>query len=206
MFFGGAGQNGFDTSSEGPYHARAMDDPLRDRRLPRDWADNDQVVEISERIGSFTRLASVVEADLSALDSGKIPADWRDSLVTGKLNFGFPDPQQDTVALDISLAVTVVAICQRCLRAFELPLSTELALLLGGPQDTIAARDNYEVWELAEEAVCPMDIVDEVLVMSMPLSATHEEADDCVDVDEREFGKEMTTPFASLRAQMDKGK
>ncbi len=206
MFFGGAGQDGFDTSSQGPYHARAMDDPLRDRRSPRDWAASDQVIEISERIGSFPRLASVVEADLSALDSGKIPADWRDSLVTGKLNFGFPDPQQVTVALDISLAVTVAAICQRCLRAFEMPLSTDVALLLSGPQDTIAARDNYEIWELAEEAVRPIDIVDEVLVMAMPLSAMHEEANDCVDVDERDFGEEMTTPFASLRAQMDKGK
>ena len=183
-----------------------MDDPLRDRRPPRDWAASAQIVEISEKIGSFTRLARVVEADLSALESGKIPADWRDSLVTGKLKFDFPDSREGTVALELSLAVRVAAICQRCLRPFELPLSTNLALLLGGPQDTIAERDNYEIWELTEEAVSPMDIVDEALVMAMPLSAMHEEAGDCVAVDEREAGEKMTTPFASLRAQMDKGK
>ena len=206
MFFDRAEQDGFDTSSEGPYHARAMDDPLRDRRPPRDWAADDQVVEVSEKIGSFTRLAAIVEADLSALDSGSIPADWRNSFVTGKLKFGFSDPQEDTVALDISLAVVAAAICQRCLRPFELPVSTKLALLLARPQDKIADRDDYEIWELAEESVSPMDIVDEVLVMAMPLSAMHLETDACVESDGREVRAKMTTPFASLRAQMDEGK
>ena len=181
-----------------------MDDPLRDRRPPRDWAASKQVVEVSEKIGSFTRLTEAVEADLSAQDSGKIPADWRDSMVTGTLQFGFPDPAQETVALEISLAVTVAAICQRCLQPFELPLSTEQTLLLAGSQDMIAEREDYEIWELTEEIVSPIDIIDEVLVMALPLSAMHEEAGD--DADERELGKEMTTPFAALRAQMDKGK
>ena len=183
-----------------------MDDPLRDRCPARDWAANDQVVEISEKIGSFKRLAAVVEADLSALNSGSIPADWRNSLVTGKLQFGFCDPQEATVALDVSLAVVAAAICQRCLRPFELPVSTKLALLLARPQDKIADRDDYEIWELAEESVSPMDIVDEVLVMAMPLSAMHLETDACVESDGREVRAEMTTPFASLRAQMDEGK
>jgi len=183
-----------------------MDDPLRDRRPTRDWAANGQVVEVSEKIGSFTRLVAVVEADLSALDSGTIPADWRNSLVTGKLKFGFPDPQEDTVAVDISLAVVAAAICQRCLRPFELPLSTKLALLLAGPQDKIADRDGYEIWELAEESVSPIDIVDEALVMAMPLSAMHLDSDACADREAREVRAEMTTPFASLREQMDEGK
>ena len=181
-----------------------MDDPLRDRRPPRDWAASKQVVEVSEKIGSFTRLTEAVEADLSALDSGKIPADWRNSLVTGTLQFGFRDPAEETVALEISLAVTVAAICQRCLQPFELPLSTEQTLLLAGPQDMIAESEDDEIWELTEENVSPIDIIDEVLVMALPLSAMHEEADD--DADERELGKDMTTPFAALRAQMDKGK
>ncbi len=183
-----------------------MDDPLRDRRPPRDWAASKHVVEVSEKIGSFTRLAGAIESDLSALDSDKIPADWRDAQVTGTLQFGFSDLPEDAVALEISLAVTVAAICQRCLRPFELPLSIKMSLLLVGRQQTISERDNVEIWELTEEAVSPMDIVDEVLVMAMPLSAMHDDVDGCFDVDECEFDKEMTTPFAALRAQMDKGK
>jgi len=188
-----------------------MGDPLRDRCPPRKWAAVHQVIEISDEIGHFNQLVEVVEADLSALDAAKIPANWREFPVTGTLNFGFADAQHEVAALDISVEARVVAVCQRCLQPFELPLSTTLKLLLSGPEDDIVERDGYEVWEFSEESVRPIDIVAEALVMALPLAAMHEDADDCVEIDAQNeatiestmVDERMTRPFAALRAQMD---
>jgi uncharacterized metal-binding protein YceD (DUF177 family) len=188
-----------------------MGDPLRDRRPPRNWAAAKQVIEISDEIGHFDQLAEVMEADLSALDAAKIPANWRQFPVTGTLNFGFVDAENDIAALDISLEARVIAVCQRCLRPFELPVATTLKLLLSGPADDIVGRDGYEVWEFPDEAVRPIDIVAEALVMALPLAAMHEDADDCVEIEAKNeatiestlVDERMTRPFAALRAQMD---
>ena len=188
-----------------------MGDPLRDRCPPRNWAAAQQVIEISNEIGHFDQLAEIITADLSALDAAKIPANWREYPVTGTLKFGFADAQHEVAALDISLEARVMAVCQRCLQPFDLPVATSLKLLLSGPADDIAECDGYEVWEFPEETVSPIDIVDEALVMALPLAAMHEDADDCVEIEAQNeatiestmVDERMTRPFAALRAQMD---
>lgn len=186
-----------------------MGDPLRDRCLPRDLAENQQVIEISEEIGTFTRLAELIEGELTALDSGNLPADWRDQVVTGTMRFGFVDAAAEVVALDLNLRTAVPAFCQRCLKAFEMPVETELQLLLGGPGERIVAHDAYEIWELAEKEFSPLEIIEESLIMALPLSAMHENMNDCVELDSTHVDgdsvdQETTRPFASLREQMDK--
>lgn len=182
-----------------------MGDPLRDRRPPRDFAQDQQVVEISNEIGDFSRLIDVVNADLSALDSGKIPADWQKLRVAGRLKFGLAAAGDNAAELNLSLEATVPAICQRCLRLFEMPLKTSLALLLSGPGDETDEQQGFEIWELDDDVVSPIEIADEALVMAMPLAAMHEDNEDCVAVAATAVAEKTTTPFANLREQMDKG-
>lgn len=187
-----------------------MGDPLRDRCPPRELAAVHQVIEIAEKIWNFNQLVTVMEADLSALDAARMPAKWREFPVTGKLNFSFLDVQNEVVALDISLEAGVMAVCQRCLQPFEMPLSTTFRLLLSGPADETADCDGYEVWEFSEEDVSPIDIVEEALLMALPLSAMHNDVGDCVEIaaatEATLVDEKMTTPFAALRAQMDSEK
>jgi len=70
-----------------------MGNPLQDRRTPQDFAASGQVIEFSEKLGNFERLAEIVEADLGALEPDRIPRDWRDSPIDGQLSFGFIDAQ-----------------------------------------------------------------------------------------------------------------
>ena len=188
-----------------------MGDPLRDRCLPRVLAENKQVIEISDEIGGFTRLAELVEGDLSALESSEMPANWRECAVSGTMSFGFADAAEDAVALDLIAKAAIAAVCQRCMKAFEMPVATRLQLLLGGPDDSLTARDGYEIWELAEEEFSPLELVEEALIMALPLAAVHDNTNDCVEsnssqVDAKRVDKEMKRPFASLRALMDDGK
>lgn len=182
-----------------------MGDPLRDRRPPRDLAQDQQVVEISHEIGDFSRLIEIVNADLSALDSGKIPADWHKSRVAGRLKFGHSAAGDGVAELNLRLEATVPATCQRCLRPFAMPLETSLALLVCGPGEAPDEQQGFEIWELDEDVVSPLEIADEALVMAMPLAAMHEDSEDCVAEAATTVAEKTTMPFANLREQMDKG-
>ena len=182
-----------------------MGNPLRVRRPLTELAAKGQVIEIAEKIGNFERFAGIVEADLSTLDPDKIPQDWRDSLVTGRLEFGFADAREQVVSLVGEVAVTVDAVCQRCLEPFRLSLQNELRLLPTTDEQGVSAAADMEPWELDNEMVCPAEIVEEVLIMAMPLSAMHDSAAACGEFEAAGDEVEQTTrPFAALKARMEK--
>ena len=190
----------------GPYHARAMGNPLRERRSAAEWAAGTQVIEIAGKVGDFEQLSNIIEADLALLDADKIPADWRESPVSGSVKFGFADAQQMLPVVWCSVMATIDATCQRCLEAFRLPLEVEERLLLLELEETVDGYDEYEVWELDDASLCPQDIVEELLILAVPFSAMHTESAACrvlAPVAEQ-AEEDMTTPFAALREQMAK--
>ncbi len=181
-----------------------MGNPLRVRRPLAELATKGQVIEIAEKIGNFERFAGIIEADLSTLDPDKIPQDWRDSPVTGRLEFGFADARGQVVSLVGEVAVTVDAVCQRCLEPFRISLQSELRLLPTTDEQGISAAADMEPWELDDEMVCPAEIVEEVLIMAMPLSAMHDSAAACREFEAAGDEVEQTTrPFAALKARLD---
>ena len=181
-----------------------MGNPLRERRTAADWAAGSQVIEIADKIGDFGELSAIVEADLAALDAAKIPADWRDTVVEGRLEFGFADAQQMLPTVTCRARVTVDAVCQRCLEPFRMPLEAEGELLLLAFDQNADGFDDFEVWELEEDQLRPQDIVEELLIMALPFSAMHTESAACkaLSTEEDDSAEEMTTPFAGLREQM----
>jgi uncharacterized metal-binding protein YceD (DUF177 family) len=182
-----------------------MANVLRDRRTPSELAAAGQVIEINDKIGGFRRLAEIVAADLAALAPDRLTGNWRDSTVAGRLAFGFADAQRRLPKLDGELAVTLDAVCQRCLEPFRLPISVELRLLFANAAGAATNRDGYEVWELDEEAFAPIDLVEEALIMAMPLSAMHQDRALCVaPVELEQSAGETIRPFAALRSQLQK--
>lgn len=186
-----------------------MGNPLRDRRPVAELAARGQVIEISEKIGSFNGLARIVEDDLSTLDADTIPHDWREAPVTGRLEFGFLDAQRQVPAIEGAVRATVDAVCQRCLRPFRPELDVELRLLPGVDGQSAAVTEGFEVWEIEDESIRPIDIVEEALIMALPLSAMHDaSADECGEpvTEAGDDGPTTTRPFASLRAQLDENR
>ena len=182
-----------------------MGNPLRDRRPLAELAAKGQVIEIADKIGNFKGLASIVEADLGTLDADKIPQDWRNAALTGRLEFGFADAQQRVATIEGEVSVTVDAVCQRCLGHFRLPLTAELRLMPVSGTEQADESGGFDVWELDDELVCPADIVEEALIMAMPLAAMHREAEECVGYEPVANDAGQTTkPFAQLKSQMRK--
>ena len=188
-----------------------MGNPLRDRCLPSEMAEKSQVIEISNKISDFERLEAVVASELSVLEADKLPQCWRESLVTGRLTFSYGSTHNSVPSLEGNLVVTIDAVCQRCLEPFRLLLETKLRVLLGAAGQSPGEDDGYAWWELADHTVRPIDIVDEALVMAMPLSAMHGTADGCSEIGSHATDAadavETVTPFAALKMQLqDRGK
>ena len=186
-----------------------MSNPLRDRRPVTELAAVGQVIEFAEQISTFESLSAILKADLAALDPDKMPSAWRESVVRGALQFGFVDAAGRVPKLEGSAHAEVAAVCQRCLEPFELKLSIEPELLLLGADAEAVAEgfEDIEVWELDERAVRPQDIVEELLIMAMPLSAMHDNMTECkalapADSSADEEIEELVNPFANLRLQM----
>ena len=186
-----------------------MGNPLRDRRTPSKLAASGQVIELSDKIGDFERLTAIIEADLAALNPDKLPSDWRDSVVSGQLAFGFTDalgglqPEGRWPAAEGHVEVMINMVCQRCLEPFELPLVTDLRLLFAGDQAAAVTGDRYELWELAEESLRPLDLVEETLIMAMPLAARHVGDAACQEPTAIDAGSDdIIRPFADLKSQM----
>ncbi len=184
-----------------------MGNPLRDRRTPSEWAASGQVIEITEKIGDFQRLAEIVGGDLETLDPDKLPSGWRAAAVRGRLTFGFADAQRSLPALEGQVSATIDAVCQRCLEPFQMPLEADFRLLFAGGRAKTAGDEGlegFEVWELDEDRLQPLDLVEEVLIMAMPLAALHVDDTSCVDAAAPGDEPGSTTrPFAALKAQME---
>jgi len=182
-----------------------MGHPLLDRGLPRELASRSQVIETKEILDSFSRLAGIVEADLASPGSGKTPQKWRQMPVAIRLRFGWADARQRFPALRGFVSTTIAAVCQRCLEPFELPLEVQLNFRLMPADAAAGPQEGYEDWELEEDTVRPLDIVEEALIMALPFAAMHE-AGACSSTLQEQTSAEdakMRHPFADLRSKMN---
>ena len=202
-----AGVTAFDTWESGPYDAPAMRNPLLDRSSPGELADLGQVVETKTNLGDFSRLSGIVEADLASLPEAEVPREWRQAPVQIRLRFSWIDAGRRLPALEGRVTGSIPVVCQRCLGPMELALDEELKLLLVAPGESAGAKgaaDDFEIWELDEVTTRPLDILEEALIMAMPLSALHETGRGCDAPADAEppVSEETNRPFAGLRSQI----
>ncbi|NIL92977.1 MAG: hypothetical protein GTO71_00705 [Woeseiaceae bacterium] len=180
-----------------------MGNPLRDRRTPKELAASRQVIDFAIKITDLEQLTAIVEGDLETLDPDKLPSGWRETQATGQLRFGFADAQEALPQLEGEVSATIDVVCQRCLEPLSLPLAVELKLLFAA-DEAVDGGDDFEVWELDEESIRPLDVVEEALIMALPLAAMHDN-EKCRSPDEAEAGESVTIrPFAALKSQMEK--
>jgi uncharacterized metal-binding protein YceD (DUF177 family) len=182
-----------------------MANPLIERILPKEAAALGQLIEYKGKVGDFDRLVEIVEADIAAISTRLEPQNWRAEPVDIRLEFGWADGLQDVPAISGRAAAVLPAVCQRCLTSFDLALEASVNMLLLAAGQA-AEVETHEVWELEDEAIQALDVVEEALVMAMPLAPTHEAGETCkaLTVESEDSGSETVRPFADLRSQMEK--
>ena len=183
-----------------------MANPLLDRVQPELLAERGQSIEFKGKVGDLPRLVQIVEADLAVVDEAARPRGWKDRPLEVRLEFGWLDPDHRVAAVSGRVAALIAAICQRCLEVFEWPLDTEFRLVVS--RDEEGGPEGHEVWVTDEDSIRPLDLVEEAVVMALPLSPKHAMAGECGPLGQTLEAREPDTvrPFADLRAQMDRSK
>jgi uncharacterized metal-binding protein YceD (DUF177 family) len=187
-----------------------MANPLLDHALPGDLADRGQVFEIEGQIKNFKRLLEIIAADLADVPAQHVPTQWRMAPVRIKLEFSWVDGHREIPALTGHVTTNIAALCQRCLDPCEIKIETELNMvLLQELQISKAAESgfsDYEIWELDEDTIRPLDIVEEALIMALPLSPVHPSRDLCGLLADNAVQEKSDSvrPFADLKSQMGK--
>ena len=92
------------------------------------------------------------------------------------------------------------------LEPFDLPLRTTLKMLLLKADDAKSQQGEFEIWEVEGDTIRPLDIVEEALIMALPLSIVHQSRDECGPLADNVTNEKIETvrPFSDLRAQMNK--
>jgi uncharacterized protein len=186
-----------------------MANPLLDRESPQDLATQGQVIEFKGKVADFARLVEIIEADLAATPAASRPVAWRAAPVEIKLEFGWSDDRRETPSLSGRVQAGIAAVCQRCLEPFVFTLETELRLLFMKSPAALRENVSEDIWEVEEETVRPLEIVEESLIMALPLAPMHDPVELCGpligelrrEADNEPVGSDR--PFAELRAQMD---
>lgn len=183
-----------------------MANPLLDRSLPQELAARGQALELKGKIGDFRRLIEIVDADLGSLPAASRPRAWRQTPVDIRLGFGWADSRREIPALEGEVSTEITAVCQRCLEPFELPIRTRLKLLLIDSSQSTAAQGDFEVWEIEGDAIRPIEIVEEALIMALPLSVMHQSREQCGPLADKVTGesKDTARPFVDLRSLLNK--
>jgi uncharacterized protein len=174
----------------------ALDDVLvparpEARRPPED-------LRLDEPIGRFVRLA-----EIAANLEGSLAVDVR-------LSFG----QGGLPRLEGRVQGTLELTCQRCLGPLREEIDVSFRLALVGEGSEAAVPAGFEAWELPAGAERPprlRDLIEDEIILALPLIARHAERVDCGelppelndgqtddDADTRTTGREAS-PFSVLR-------
>ena len=183
-----------------------MSNPLLDHALPEELAERGQAFEFKGEIKDFGRLTEIIEADLESVAERLQPREWRTAPVDIRLGFTWADARQEIPALEGEISTDIVAVCQRCLEPFDLPLKTTLRMLLLKAENAKSEQGEYEIWEVEGDTIRPLDIVEEALIMALPLSVMHPSRDECGPLAASVADEKIETvrPFEDLRARMNK--
>lgn len=180
---------------------------LRDKTTPLALAQSRQVIDFEGRLRDFAQLSLSVGQDLDALNDRQIPPNWQDGSLRARLSFGFADGRDTLPAVDGTASASVQLMCQRCLEPFDLELTAELRYLLLTSEQSAAQLGGYEVWELEKSTFRPSDLVEEALIMAMPMAPMHKDVKDCGALIEglgetNTSDSDIARPFADLRSLM----
>jgi len=97
--------------------------------------------------------------------------------------------------------------CQNCLNIFENEMDIPVKIALCADQNAYQGNKDYEPWEIEGCGVKIIDLIEELLLISIPLYVKHDDDRVCVIPNKPQTSNDLTTfPFANLKNQLNNDK
>ena len=130
-------------------------------------ADQEGVLSGELRPSELTRLVGMLHSD--------------DGSVRVSLKFG--QRRDGWLEVELTYTATVELTCQRCLEPFRYELAGHANVVLADAESTLATvPEGCEPFELADGRFSPAELIEDELIVSLPLAPKHERLADCGSV------------------------
>lgn len=182
----------FDKQNVPIYHSSVMSVArFRQRIDPGQLAGREARLEGELPVASLPRIARLVTDGGSSQVRAQMEF-WRDN--------------SGVIVIDGRVEGSVVLQCQRCLEPVSWPVSGDFRLAMHDGERGGSVPEGYELLEPLDEGIVPAELVEEELLLALPLVASHAELADCgplaAQVGEPGSAEEMAassaSPFAAL--------
>ncbi len=152
-------------------------------------------------LGAMRRLAQVVSDSLTECTEAG-PEGWRDVPVSAELRFGYTRAggSRALPAVEGRTAVVLPLACDRCLGLLQQAVTAEFEYVFAETEAEAESLDGYDAWVADERGIRPLDLIEEELLLALPLARTH--GADCGGTPGEEDGAsaEVQRPFRALGA------
>jgi uncharacterized protein len=130
-------------------------------------ADREGVQSGELQLSKLTRLVGMLHSDAGSV---------RASLKFGQRRDGWLD-------VELTYMATMELTCQRCLEPFHHELAGRVKVVLADAESTPATvPEGYEPFEFADGRFSPAELIEDELIVAMPLAPKHERLADCGSV------------------------
>lgn len=136
-----------------------LNGPIPPHVDPRKLADRGATLEGSVPLSNLARLCDPLADDAGAV----------------RVKLLFDRDERRSVVIHSELDAEVKMVCQRCLELVSLPLHSEtLYAVVKEGADTQSLSKSYEVLEVGEDPLDVMTLVEDELLLALPIVPTHD--------------------------------
>ena len=165
-------------------------------------------VDLQCKIKDFEKLSQVITNDLENLENPVDDDAWLDQLVDIKLqvknvNLGIIMPH-----ISGELRTTFFLACQNCLQMIIKKIELPINLILCDRDRENDNNNQYDYWEILGDSISMHNLIEEILILSVPLYTKHEAGKKCLVFSEEKVIKEesLYSPFSDLKNQLNNKK
>ena len=137
------------------------------RRDLESLADREGVLSGELRLSKLTRLVGMLHSD-----AGSVRASLK-----------FSQRRDGGLGVELRYSASVELACQRCLEPFRHEVAGNVNVALADAESMAASvPEGYEAFELTDGRLLPAQLIEDELIVSMPLAPKHERLADCGSV------------------------
>ena len=156
----------------------------------------------------FEKLTQILKDDLSNLENSIDDNDWLEELINIKLQIKTINFGDDLPLISGALSTLFSLTCQNCLQLMAKKIDLPLNLLLGDSDRESDDFDGYDYWEVIGGNISVHDLIEEILILSVPLYSKHDSGHKCTVFSESRItdNELLNSPFAGLKNQLNNKK
>ena len=160
------------------------------------------------KIKDFEKLREVLIDDLRNLESPDDDNGWLEELINIKLQIKTTKFGENLPFISGVLGTFFSLACQNCLQPMVKKIDLSLNLILCESDRENNDVDEYDYWEVIGGNIDLHDLIEEILILSVPLYSKHDLGQKCTTFSESKVTDRelLYSPFSGLKNQLNNKK